>query len=213
QIGDDLENIPNFAAAPPLKPGDRKFIDQNNDGVINGDDRTFIGSAQPDFSFGINNTFSYKGFDLNLFIQGVSGNQIVNFNKFLIEQQNGTSNITLEYFANRWTPQNPTNRYPKVNADPGLSRRFISDAEVEDGSYLRLKNITLGYTLPESILNKFKLNNCKFYVTAKNLYTLTNYSGFDPEVSHFGQSATNMGADLGGYPTTKSFILGVNIGF
>lgn len=213
QIGDDIESIPNFAAAPTLEPGDRKFVDVNGDGIINGDDRTFIGSAQPDFSFGLNNTFAYKGFDLNLFIQGVSGNQIVNFNKFLIEQQNGTSNISLEYFANRWTPQNPSNRYPKVNADPGLSRRFISDAEVEDGSYLRLKTVTLGYSLPPSALQKIKIASLKIYATAKNLYTLTNYSGFDPEVSHFGQSATNMGADLGGYPTTKSYIIGVNVGF
>lgn len=213
QIGDNTGDIPNFAAAPPLEPGDRKFVDQNNDGVINGDDRIFIGNAQPDFSFGFNNTFSYKGFDLNFFLQGVSGNEIVNFNKFLVEQQNGTSNITLEYFANRWTPQNPSDRYPKVNADPGLARRFISDAEVEDGSYLRLKNITLGYTLPSSLLEKYRISNCKIYITGKNLYTLTNYSGFDPEVSHFGQSATNMGADLGGYPTTKSYVFGINLGF
>ena len=123
----------------------------------------------------------------------------------MTEQQNGTSNISLEYFANRWTPQNPSNRYPKVNADPGLARRFISDAEVEDGSYLRLKTVTLGYTLPSTILERTKIANFKIYATAKNIYTLTNYSGFDPEVSHFGQSATNMGADLGGYPSHKSF--------
>ncbi|NND35244.1 MAG: TonB-dependent receptor [Saprospiraceae bacterium] len=213
QIGEDVEGVANFASAPPFQPGDRKFIDQNGDGLINGDDRTFIGSAQPDFSFGVNNTFSFKGFDLNVFIQGVSGNEIVNFNKFLIERQNGTSSITLEYFANRWTPQNPTDRYPKVNADPGLSRTFISDAEVEDGSYLRLKTVTLGYQLSSKLLDKLRLANAKIYLTGKNLYTLTNYSGFDPEVSHFGQSAVNMGADLGGYPSTRSFILGVNIGF
>ena len=213
QIGEDLDQLPNFAGAGTLEPGDRKFIDINQDGIINGDDRSFIGSAQPDFTFGFNNTFSYKGFDLNVFLQGVQGNQIVNFNKFLVEQVNGTSNVTLEYFANRWTPQNPTNRYPKVNADPGLARRFISDAEVEDGSYLRLKTISVGYQINPGMLEKLGLSNAKIYVTGKNLWTLTDYSGFDPEVSHFGQSATNLGADLGGYPSTKTVLVGLNIGF
>ncbi len=213
QIGEDSEITPNFAGAPTLEPGDRKFVDQNNDGVINGDDRVFIGSAQPDFTFGFNNTLSYRGFSLNAFFQGVSGNQIVNFNKFLVERQNGTSNVTLEYFANRWTPQNQNNRYPKVNADPGFSRNFLSDAEVENGSYLRLKTITLGYQLNKSIVDKFRISSCRIYLTGKNLWTLTDYSGFDPEVSHFGQSATNMGADLGGYPSTRSYLIGLNIGF
>ena len=213
QIGEDLELVPNFAAAPPLEPGDRKFVDLDGDGVISGEDRTFIGQAQPDFSFGLNNTFSYRGFDLNIFLQGVSGNELVNFNKFLVESQNGSSNITLEYFANRWTPNNPTNRYPKVNADPGLARRFISDAEVEDGSYLRVKTITLGYQMGPRVKKRFKLANAKIYITGKNLFTLTNYSGYDPEVSHFGQNATNLGADLGGYPSTQSFVFGINLGF
>jgi len=213
QIGDDPEGVANFPGAPLFSPGDRKYVDQNGDGLINGDDRIIIGSAQPKFTFGFNNTFSYRGFSLNAFIQGVSGNEIVNFNKFLIEQPNATSNITLDYFANRWTPQNPTNRYPKVNADPGLARTFISDAEVEDGSYLRLKTLTLAYQLQSTLLEKIKISNLRVYVTAKNVYTLTNYSGFDPEVSHFGENATNMGADLGGYPSTRSYLVGVNVGF
>jgi len=213
QLGEATEAIPNFAAAPPLRPGDRKFIDLNGDGVISGDDRTFIGSAQPDFSFGFSNSFSYKGFDLSVFIQGVSGNQIVNFNKFLTERQNGTSNVSLEYFANRWTPENASNRYPKVNGDPGLSRNFISEAEVEDGSYVRLKTVSLGYQIDNKWLERIKVSNAKVYVTGKNLFTLTDYSGFDPEVSHFGQSSTSMGADLGGYPSTKTFIVGLNVGF
>ncbi len=213
QIGEDPETVPHFSGAPPLQPGDRKFKDLNGDGIINGDDRSFIGSAQPDFNFGFNNTFTYKGLSINAFFQGVYGNQLVNFNKFLVERQNGTSNISLEYFANRWTPQNPNNRYPRVNADPGLSRSFISTAEVEDGSYLRLKTITLAYQLPRKSLEQFSMTNLRIYFTAKNLWTLTDYSGYDPEVSHFGQSATNMGADLGGYPSTRSFLIGLNIGF
>lgn len=213
QIDEDPETIPRAPGEPLLTPGDRKFKDLNNDGLINDEDRTFIGNAQPDFNFGFNNTFSYKNFDLNVFVQGVYGNQIVNFNKFLTERINATSNVSLEFFANRWTPQNPSNVYPKVNADPGFTRRFISDAEVEDGSYLRVKTITLGYRLPQTLLQKWKLADLRIYVTGKNLYTLTDYSGFDPEVSHFGQNATNLGADLGGYPNTKTYLFGVNLGF
>ncbi len=213
QIGDDPESVPRFQASPPLTPGDRKFKDLNGDGVIDDSDRAFIGNAQPDFSFGFINNFSYKGFDLSIFIQGVVGNDIVNFNKFLIERENTTSNITLDYFANRWTPQNPTNEYPKVNADPAIIRRYISDAEVEDGSYVRIKTITIGYRPPANFLKKVKLADARIYFTAKNAITFTKYSGYDPEVSHFGQSATNMGADLGGFPNTSSFILGINVGF
>jgi TonB-linked SusC/RagA family outer membrane protein len=213
QIGDDPETTPRFSGEPLLQPGERKFKDLNNDGVINDEDRTFIGNAQADFNFGLNNDFSYKGFDLNIFIQGVAGNEIVNFNKFLVEQVNGTSNVSLEFFANRWTPQNPSNEYPKVNADPGLTRRFISDAEVENGSYLRLKSVSLGYNLPERMIRRAGLVNARIYLTASNLITWTEYSGYDPEVSHFGQSATNFGADLGGFPSTKSILVGLNLGF
>jgi len=213
QIGDDPESAPRFAAEPPLTPGDRKYKDLNDDGVIDDNDRTFIGNAQPDFSFGFTNDFSYKGFDLNIFVQGVVGNDIVNFNKFLIERQNTTSNITLDYFANRWTPQNPSNEHPKVNADPAIIRRYISDAEVEDGSYVRIKTITIGYRPSANFLKKIKLSDARIYFTAKNAITFTRYSGYDPEVSHFGQSATNMGADLGGFPNTSSYIVGINVGF
>ncbi len=212
QIGDDPESVPTFAGSRPLEPGDRRFKDLDGDGLISANDRTFIGEAQPDFNFGMNNTFSYKGFDLGVFVQGVYGNELVNFNKFLTERENGTSNITLNFFANRWTPQNPSNKYPKVNADPGLTRRFISDAEVEDGSYLRLKTVTLGYRFSSTWLQKIGIQSARIYFTGKNLYTWTTYSGFDPEVSHFGQDATNMGADLGGYPSTRTYLMGINVG-
>ena len=181
--------------------------------MINADDRTFIGNAQPDFTFGLNNTFSYQGIELTVFFQGVYGNQIVNFNKFLVERGTALNNVTLDFFANRWTPQNPSERFPRVNADPALNRTFISDAEVEDGSYLRMKNITLAYRFPGEWLSKIRLTKLRIYVTGTNLYTLTRYSGYDPEVSHFGQSATNLGADLGGFPSTRSVQAGINVGF
>lgn len=213
QIGESAEGTPRFAGEPPLQPGDRKFKDLNQDGVINDEDRTFIGHAQPDFTFGLNNTFSWKGFDVGVFVQGVYGNEIVNFNKFLIERVNPTSNVSLEFYANRWTPENPSNVYPRVNADPALSRPYISDAEVEDGSYLRVKTLTLGYTLPARIVERLRLAKARIYGTGKNLYTWTDYSGFDPEVSHFGQDASNLGADLGGFPNTQSFLVGIELGF
>ena len=213
QLGEDREGIPRFPGQSTISPGERKFKDLNGDGIITAEDRTFIGEAQPDFNLGWNNSISFKGFELSVFLQGVYGNQIVNFNKFLVERTNGLSNVTLDFFANRWTPENPSNRFPKVDGNPSFSRRFISDAEVEDGSYLRVKTITLAYQLPASLLKKVKINNCRIYATGTNLLTFTNYSGFDPEVSHFGQSATNMGADLGGYPNNKSILAGINLSF
>ena len=213
QLGDDRESIPRFQGQAPLSPGERKFKDLNGDGVLSAEDRTFIGEAQPDFTFGWNNSFTFRGFELSMFLQGVYGNKIVNFNKFLVERTNGLSNVTLDFFANRWTPENPTNRYPKVDGNPAFTRRFISDAEVEDGSYLRLKTITFGYRIPSAFLQKYKISGCRLYATGKNILTFTDYSGYDPEVSHFGGNATNMGADLGGYPNNKSILVGINLSF
>lgn len=211
QIGDNIESTPAFSGES-LQPGDRKYKDINGDGIISADaDRAFIGRAQPRYNFGIDNNFSYKGFDLNVFFQGVIGNDIMNFNKFLTERQNATSNISLEYFANRWTPSNPSNEYPRVT-DRGLNAP-ISSAQVEDGSYLRLKSVTLAYNLPATLLQNLKLSSARVYVTAKNLLTVTGYSGYDPEVSHFGQSPTNAGADLGGFPNSKMYSIGVNLSF
>jgi hypothetical protein len=160
---------------------------------------------------GLDNNFSYEGWSLSLFFQGVVGNDIINFNKFLTERQTPNNNISLEYYANRWTPTNPSNIYPKVTTT--APSQHVSSAQVESGSYLRLRSVSLGYDFPTIILESLKISSGRIYITGKNLWTLTNYSGYDPEVSHFGQSATDFGADLGGYPNSKMLLVGLNLGF
>ena len=211
QLDDDLDAIPKFVGET-LQPGNRYYRDLNDDGIITADkDRTFIGRAQPQFTIGLDNNFSYWGWSLSLFFQGVFGNDIMNFNKFLTERQTPNNNISLEYFANRWSPTNPSNIYPKVTTN--VLNTHVSSAQVESGTYLRLRSISLGYEFPRKILELIKISSGRIYVTGKNLWTLTNYSGYDPEVSHFGQSATDFGADLGGYPNSKMMLLGLNLIF
>ncbi|HUH47639.1 MAG TPA: hypothetical protein VLZ54_10835, partial [Arenibacter sp.] len=217
QLDDNIAALPTFAGEV-LVPGERKYKDLNNDGIIDPDeDRTFLGNPLPEFSFGINNSLSWNNFDLNVFLQGVAGNEIVNFNRYSIEGMNGLSNVTVEAFSNRWTPENPSNTYTraysnKYAATPRIAR--FSDHYVESGEYLRLKSVTLGYTLPSEVSSKINVNKLRLYVTGRNLYTFTNYSGVDPEVSAGGQNNNlSAGGDFGGYPSTKTFLLGLNLNF
>ncbi|CAL1519660.1 TonB-dependent receptor [Chitinophaga sp. MM2321] len=190
------------------KPGDLKFKDLDNDGQITQEgDRRILGNSQPKFIGGFRNTFTYKGFDLSVFLQGSYGNMLYNKNKEQIEILNGGSNAAISAL-DRWTPQNPSNELPRAKDDPaaiGYDRYF------EDGSYLRLKNITLGYKLP--LKNNSKLKQVRIWVGATNLYTWTKYTGFDPEVSYYEQNSTNQGFDYGVYPNSKSFTGGINITF
>ncbi|WP_411031233.1 SusC/RagA family TonB-linked outer membrane protein [Spongiimicrobium sp. 3-5] len=211
QLSDDISSIPHFQTET-LVPGERKYKDLNGDGIINADDRTFIGNPNPEYSFGINNTFNYKGFDLNVFLQGVSGNEVVNFNRYNIEALDGQSNATLEAFSNRWTPQNPSNTYTRAVTGGRINR--FSDYYVEDGAYLRLKSVSLGYTLPSKLMSKLKMNRLRLYVTGKNLLTFTDYSGVDPEVSVGGQDNNlSAGGDFGSYPATRTILVGLNVNF
>lgn len=187
-------------------PGDIKFRDLNGDGVITDSDRKFIGNPNPNFTFGITNTLNYKGFDLSFFVQGVQGNDVYNLNRYITESAlysttNGTTRI-----LNRWTGPGTSNDIPRaINGDPNNNLR-VSTHYIEDGSYVRLKNLTLGYTLPQSILGRISATQLRVYFTAQNLITLTKYTGFDPEVSASG-------VDLGIYPQTRVLMGGLNIGF
>jgi hypothetical protein len=198
------------AAIYGAEPGDFKYVDQNNDGVLDTRDQKILGHALPDFIWSFNNTFSFKGIELSIILQGVQGNDILNSNRFELESGNGLSNASTA-LLDRWTPDNPSDTYPRANRDADYLK--MSDRYLEDGSYLRVKTISLAYYLP---LNKKDNNSiiqsAKIYVTAKNLFTLTNYSGFDPEVGRFGQDNTRQGYDYGGYPAAKTFLVGLNIG-
>lgn len=212
QQDEDLDNVPRIPSNPNVVPGDRKYKDLNNDGFITADDRTIVGNAQPDYVFGFNNTFSYKGFDLNIFIQGSVGNEIANFNRGYLQSLNGTSNNLKEFAANRWTPQNPSNEYPRASGFRTDVSGF-SSIYVEDGSYVRVKNISLAYNFSRSLANKLGMNSLKVYASGRNLLTFTHYTGYDPELNRFANDNLSQGADYGGYPTTKLYTLGLNIGF
>lgn len=198
------------AAVYGAEPGDFKYVDQNNDGKINVDDQGIIGHALPDFTWGMSNNFSYKSFSLDVFLQGSQGNQLLNSNRFELESGNGLSNASTK-LLDRWTPENPSNLYPRANRNADylhMSTRYL-----EDGSYIRIKTITLSYDLPKKWMESLKMRQFKVYVTGQNLFTFTKYSGFDPEVGSFGMDNTRMGYDYGSYPSVRTIILGASINF
>ncbi|MET0392647.1 MAG: TonB-dependent receptor [Chitinophagaceae bacterium] len=198
--------------ASRARAGDRRYRDLNKDNVIDEKDRTIIGSAQPDFTWGLNNTLSYKNFDLSVFIQGSQGNEMANLNSYDLLNFNGQTNVLAEAGLNRWTPDNPSNKYPRALSAGSLDQGVFSTAIVEDASYIRLKNVTLSYTLPQAWTHKV-FNSVRLYASATNLCTWTNYTGYDPEANTYGQNSFVIGYDLGGYPMSKTFILGASIGF
>ncbi|MCF0069729.1 TonB-dependent receptor [Dyadobacter sp. CY261] len=198
------------SAQKNAKPGDLRYKDLNGDGIVNDVDRAVIGNANPKLFGGLNNTFSFKGFDLNIFLQGVSGNSILNYGTFDLVNLTGGNNQSARAL-DRWTPDNPSTTIPRANAGGGA--RILSDFQVEDGAYLRVKNISLGYNLPKSMLDRLSIGSAKIYVTAQNLFTFTNYTGYDPEVNRFGSSSLSQGLDYGAYPTAKTLLVGLNLRF
>jgi TonB-linked SusC/RagA family outer membrane protein len=215
QTDEEAKNSPAIAGQTPAA-GDRKYKDINGpagtpDGIINDFDRTIIGSAQPDFTWGLNNNVTFKGITLSLFFQGSQGNQMVNQNRGDLANVNGKQNVLAEAGLGRWTPENRSNKYARALAtanDNVFSSRFV-----EDASYVRLKNITLGYNLPGTVLKKIGLANARLYVSATNLWTLTDYSGYDPEGNAYGGTTNIVGVDFGGYPQAKTYTVGLNFGF
>lgn len=186
-------------------PGDIKFRDLDNNGVINSDDRTYIGNPFPKWNFSLNNSFAYKNFDLQIFFQGVAGNDIYNANRIWQEGMSVPQNQIVRVL-DRWTGEGTSNSVPRaVYSDPNQNVRH-SNRFIEDGSYLRLKNLTLGYTLPKEVSERFHTEMVRLYFSCQNLWTLTNYIGFDPEVG-------TSGVDLGTYPVTRTMSFGLNIQF
>ena len=198
-------------AGPTQWVGARRYRDLSGpegvpDGIVNAtDDRTVIGDPNPDFFGGFNNTLSYGGFELNLFMQYSYGNDIFNYNAIELELPSGGQNVYAD-LVNRWTPSNPSEVYPVATTNRSA---VFSDAYIEDGSYLKLKTLTFAYTFPN--LDVARIGGLKVYLTAQNLLTFTNYSGYDPEVSYRGASNLQMGEDFGGYPQSRTFMAGVKL--
>jgi TonB-linked SusC/RagA family outer membrane protein len=211
QSADEITKAPTQPNSP--KPGDIRFVDVNSDGKIDASDRTIIGNPNPKFTGGITNTLAYKGIELSFFFQSSYGNDIYNQNRQTIEGMNGPYNQTTAVL-NRWTPTNTNTNIPRaVTGDPNGNASRVSDRFIEDGSYLRLKNLTLGYTLPSGLLQPAHISNIRVYVTGQNLITWTKYSGYDPEVSADPFSSTAFGRDLGVYPQARTYTVGLNASF
>ncbi len=189
-----------------VTPGSEKYVDRNNDGVYSIADATNIGSALPDFTYSWNNTFTYKNISLNIFAIGVQGNDIYNIGRSLIEGGDGLSIANL----NVWTPENQNTNIPAHNELGGFRN---SSRWIEDGSYFRIKNVTLGYNFPNDFTNKLGISSCRVYATGTNLFTITDYSGYDPESNNSEGSDTFAGIDLASYPSQKQYTLGIDIKF
>ncbi len=197
-----------FSIEPTKKAGDLRLKDISSDGKITPDDRTVIGDPNPDFVFGFNNDFSYKNFELSIFLQGAIGGEIFNLTRYELDAGIAKNNATTDILR-RWTPTNTNTDVPRVTV---TSLVEPSSYWVENGSYVRLKHVSLAYNLPKSLLAKIKVDKLRFYVSAQNFITITDYKGFDPEVS-LSDSNRNAGIDYGQYPSVKSVTLGLNIGF
>ena len=206
------KGVPYYSTETNTQPGMPKYKDVNGDGIIDSNDRTIIGRGLPIHTGGFTNNFTYKGFDLSVFFQWSYGNDIMNANRLFFESSNNKSRELNQYasYANRWTPENPDSDIPA--ATTSASNRVISSRIVEDGSFLRLKTVTLGYTFPKTLIAKAKLSNARVYIAAQNLWTWTSYSGYDPEVS-VRNSALTPGLDFSSYPRAYSISFGVNLGF
>lgn len=209
QVGDTF--IP--GGAFETTPGGEKFADLNKDGILDSEDRMVIGDPNPDAVWGLNNDFSYKGFSLNIFLQASMGGDLFNLVTMELDRLSGNSNATVAAL-NRWTPENTQTNVPKAAAGrvPRASTRFV-----EDGSFVRVKNISLGYDFSSNLLQSLKIRTARVYISGQNLLTFTKYSGVDPEVSYRSSGAVNsninLGLDYGSYPYTTSYTLGINLGF
>ncbi len=209
--------------------GDYIFADLHEDGVIDNSDQTFIGNPEPKFTWGFGNTFSYKGFDLTVFLSGSYGNDVLNYNRRWLEISGSTSNIlkSATGFARveKIDPDGPDNfrNYHVTGGDPLSPRMYtdssknmnwrVSDRYVEDGSYIRIQNISLGYTFPKKWLQHTPITNLKIYANLQNLYTWSKYDGYDPEVGCLYGNTLMNGIDYGRYPSPRIYTFGLNVSF
>lgn len=209
--------------------GDYIFADLNNDGVIDNNDQTFIGNPEPKFTWGFGNTFSWKGFDLTVQFSGSYGNKVMNYGRRFLEITGSSSNLlttVLDYarvskidpngpddFRN-YHVTNPNTIMPRLYTDSSDNKNNrVSDAYVEDGSFIRLQNISLSYTFPKKWLQGLFLENVKLYCNIQNLHTWTKYKGYDPEVGSLYGNALLNGVDYGRYPSPRIYTFGLNVAF
>jgi TonB-linked SusC/RagA family outer membrane protein len=197
-----------------IRVGDWRIVDTSGDGIINDDDRQSLGATVPDFTYGFNNRFSYKNFDLNVFVDGVQGVNVLSRTVRNASNGQGFSNQFESYYTNRWHPvsnPNGTEARPDYTQSSERLRANVSSAFIEDGSFFRVRNITLGYSIPNTVLEKINLSRLRLYVTAKNAFISTNFKGFNPEQRD--NNPLSPSDNEGVYPLNKSFVIGLNVSF
>jgi len=208
-----------------IKPGDVKFKDKSGpdgkpDGVIDEYDRDFLGSAIPKYTFGATGNFEYSNFDLSVFFQGQTGNKIYSQVNMDIEGFYRPFNITQRVYDQRWRGEGTSDDMPRVSYNGASNNKYPSSRFLEDGSYVRLKNLQVGYTIPEKVVSRLRIKSLRFYVSGQNLWTWTNYTGLDPEM-HISDNVkrdayggdVGAGIDWGTYPSAKSYVFGLNLNF
>jgi TonB-linked SusC/RagA family outer membrane protein len=194
------------------RAGDIQFEDLNADGVINEEDRTFIGSPHPDYTINLINDITVGNFDFNIFARGVFGNEVYNLLRRDLAGTGAWVNQSVDVI-DRWTPTNPDGSEPRANGnDPNANRR-VSSRFVEDGTFIRIQNAALGYTMPRNKLSQYGISNLRIYVSGQNLATWTKYSGYDPEIGSYNQNPLINGVDNGRFPVARSITFGLNLNF
>lgn len=207
----ELDSYPHLA---DTHVGDVMFEDVDKNGVINADDRTIIGNNMPDFVYGINNTFSFRQFDASIQINGVVGADVLHLGRRFYTQGEGNQNQLKEMLGRWQSEENPgSGKIPRANSQPTGQNNATSSRWVESGTFLRVNNVTLGYTLPESVSSKLRIQSLRFYVSVQNLLTITPYSGYNPETSYVEDSVTAPGTDYGMYPLYRTSTIGFNLTF
>lgn len=200
-------------------PGDRLFADTNHDGTVNASDEVSLGSPQPKFFGGLNLDGAYKAWDFNLYFYGVYGNKILNYQESNLEtfQNRGSAsieNVSQQYYQNAWTATNPSNTYTRILYNDDNNQNAVPSSNwIENGSFLKLKTVTIGYTFPSDMSKKISLTKVRIYVSSQNLFTITSYKGLDPEIGTQGGFGSQSGIDNGTYPSSRFYTVGLNVTF
>jgi len=192
---------------PNAKPGDVRFVDVNNDGILNQEDRTMIGNPTPDFTFGMNASLEYRQFDFSLLLSGAYGNDV--FNGAQRQDLRYTNRSTK--ILDRWTEEGTSNEIPRYTWLDVNNNYRISDLYIEDGSFLRIKNLQVGYTFDDNVLQRLKSKDLRVYLSVENLFTITKYTGADPEIG--AMSSFDIGIDRGVYPQARTWRVGTTMTF
>jgi TonB-linked SusC/RagA family outer membrane protein len=200
-------------------PGDRLFADVNHDGTVNASDEVSLGSPQPKFFGGLNLDGAYKAWDFNLYFYGVYGNKILNYQESNLQTFQGRGSVSIEnvsqqYYQNAWTATNPSNTYARVLYNDDNNQNGVPSSNwIENGSFLKLKTVTIGYTFPGDLSKKISLTKVRIYVSSQNLFTITSYKGLDPEIGTQGGFGSQSGVDNGTYPSSRFYTVGLNVTF